>query len=86
MDTLGDDQLITGSYDGTVRVWTVPTESAEGASATCTRTLSGIHTGLLVSGDVSALQPPATSCRPPTRRVCSNSFALICDLVLHLPT
>ena len=50
MDTLGDDQLITGSYDGTVRVWTVPTESAEGASATCTRTLSGIHTGLLVSG------------------------------------
>jgi len=50
VDTLGDDQLITGSYDGPVRVWTVPTESAEGASATCTRTLSGIHTGLLVSG------------------------------------
>ena len=49
MDTLGDDQFITGSYDGAVRVWTVPTESAEGASATCTRTLSGIHTGL-VSG------------------------------------
>ena len=52
MDTLGDDQLITGSYDGAVRdcVDPVPTESAEGASATCTRTLSGIHTGLLVSG------------------------------------
>ncbi|EOD06709.1 hypothetical protein EMIHUDRAFT_258766, partial [Emiliania huxleyi CCMP1516] len=48
-----DSQVITGSRDATVRVWKVDSESADGASATCTHTLSG-HTHFVGAVGITA--------------------------------
>ena len=53
MGPFADGQVITGSRDATVRVWKVDSESADGASATCTHTLSG-HTHFVGAVGITA--------------------------------